>query len=61
MTPQQITQNRDLPVAAVLEALAYCQDYWEVICAEKDAERAWLEAQEFFVEDSSARQGKGHM
>lgn len=55
MAPQQIAQNRDLPVAAVLEALAYCQDHWEVICAEKDAERAWLVAQGFFVEDSSAR------
>jgi uncharacterized protein (DUF433 family) len=55
MTPQQIAQNRDLPVVAVLEALAYCQDQWEVICAEKDAERAWLDAQGFFAEDSSAR------
>jgi uncharacterized protein (DUF433 family) len=55
MTPQQIAQNRHLPVAAVLEALAYCQDHWEVICAEKDAERAWLDAQGFFAEDSSAR------
>ena len=36
MTPQQIAQNRDLPMAAILEALAYCQDRWEVICAEKD-------------------------
>src|SRR5262245_54988847 len=55
MTPQQIAQNRDLPVVSVLEALAYCQDHWEVICAEKDAERAWLDAQGFFAEDSSAR------
>jgi hypothetical protein len=55
MTPQQIAQNQDLPMAAILEALAYCQDHWEVISAEKDAERAWLDAQGFFVEDSSAR------
>jgi hypothetical protein len=55
MTPQQIAQNRDLPMAAILEALAYWQDHWEVICAEKDAERAWLDAQGFFAEDSSAR------
>jgi hypothetical protein len=26
LTPQQITQNRDLPVAAFCEALAYCQN-----------------------------------
>ena len=54
MTPHQIAQNRDLPEGAVLEALAYCQDHWDVICAEKDAERAWLEAQGFFTEDSPA-------
>lgn len=55
MAPQQIAQNRDLPVAAVLEALAYCQDHWDVICAEKDAERAWLEEQGFFAADSPVR------
>lgn len=54
MTPHQIAQNRDLPAAAVLEALAYCQDHWEVIRAEKDAERAWLEEQGFFAEDAPA-------
>ena len=55
MTPQQIAQNRDLPEAAVLEALAYCQDHWEIICAEKDAERAWLEEQGFFAADTPAQ------
>jgi uncharacterized protein (DUF433 family) len=55
MTPHQIAQNRDLPEVAVLEALAYCQEHWDVICAEKDAERAWLEEQGFFVEDSPAQ------
>ena len=54
MTPHQIAQNRDLPEAAVLEALAYCQDHWDVICADKDAERLWLEEQGFFAEDSPA-------
>jgi uncharacterized protein (DUF433 family) len=54
MTPHQIAQNRDLPEAAVLEALAYCQDHWDVICADKDTERVWLEEQGFFAEDSPA-------
>jgi hypothetical protein len=53
LTLHQIAQNRDLPESAVLEALAYCQDHWDVICAEKDAERAWLEEQGFFAEDFS--------
>ena len=52
MPPRQIAQNRDLSEAAVVEALAYCQDHWDVICADKDAERAWLETQGFFTEDS---------
>jgi uncharacterized protein (DUF433 family) len=55
MTPHQIAQNRDLPIAAVLESLVYCQDHWDVICDAKDAERAWLEAQGFFAEDSPAQ------
>ena len=54
MTPQQIAENRELPGAAVLEALAYCQDHWEMICAEKDTERAWLEEQGFFTADTPA-------
>jgi hypothetical protein len=55
MPPHQIAQNRDLPEVAVLEALAYCQDHWDVICAEKDAERAWLAEQGFFAEGSPAQ------
>jgi len=55
MAPQQIAQNREIPEVAVLEALAYCQDSWDVICAEKDAERLWLEDQGFFEEPSRAR------
>jgi len=51
-TPQQIAQSREIPEEAILEALAYCQDYWEVICAEKEAERLWLEEQGFFAESS---------
>ena len=54
MTPQQIAQNRDLPEVTVLEALAYCQDHWELICAEKDAERTWLAEQGFFAADAPA-------
>jgi uncharacterized protein (DUF433 family) len=55
MAPQQIAQNRELPEAAVLEALSYCQDYWDVICAEKDSERLWLEEQGFFAEPSRSQ------
>jgi hypothetical protein len=54
LTLHQIAQNRDLPEAAVLEALAYCQDHWDIICAARDKDRAWLEEQGFFAEDSPA-------
>ncbi len=52
MTPQRIAHDRDLPAAAILEALAYCQEYWEAICAEKEEERAWLAQQGFFDAES---------
>ena len=40
--------------SARLEALVYCQDHWNMICAEKDAQSAWLEEQRGFAEDSPA-------
>ena len=55
LTPQQIAQTRELAEEAILEALAYCQAHWDVICSEKDAERLWLEEQGFFTESSRAR------
>jgi hypothetical protein len=47
--PAQIARDRDLPVAAVYEALAYCQDHWDVICQDKDREQEWLERRSFFA------------
>ena len=40
--PEQIAEDRDLPVKAVYEALAYCQENWELICGEKDREKERL-------------------
>jgi hypothetical protein len=50
MHPHAIAQDRDLPVEAVYEALAYCQEYWEVICQAKAQEQAWLQKRQFFAE-----------
>jgi uncharacterized protein (DUF433 family) len=44
LAPIQIAKDRDLPVEAVYEALAYCQESWEIICQEKDLERQRLSA-----------------
>ena len=50
MHPRVLAQDRALPVDAVYEALAYCQEHWEVICHAKAQEQAWLQARQFFVE-----------
>lgn len=55
-SPDQIAHDRDLPLEAVYEALAYCQENWESICKEKDAERQWLEKEGFFREPGSIHQ-----
>lgn len=51
--PEQIAQDRDIPVEAVYEALAYCQENWESICREKDQERRRLEQKGFFEQRPS--------
>lgn len=50
MTPDQISSDRDIPLEAVYDALAFCQEEWESICRQKDSERQRLEALEFFEE-----------
>jgi uncharacterized protein (DUF433 family) len=50
MHPRAIAQDRDLPVEAVYEALAYCQEHWDVICHAKAQERTWLQERQFFAE-----------
>jgi uncharacterized protein (DUF433 family) len=49
-SPDQIAKDRDIPTQAVSEALAYCQEHWEIVCQEKDFERQRLEQQGFFAE-----------
>ena len=47
LSPNQIANDRDIPLEAVYEALAYCQENWESICQEKDLERQRLEQKGF--------------
>ena len=54
MSPKHIARDRELTLEGVLEALAYCQDHWEQICADKEEERAWLAKQGFFDESPPA-------
>jgi uncharacterized protein (DUF433 family) len=50
MHPRAIAQDRDLPAEAVYEALAYCQEHWDVICQAKAQEHAWLQERGFLPE-----------
>jgi len=52
LSPDQIARDREIPVAAVYEALAYCQEDWENICREKDLEQQYLAQRGFFEEQS---------
>ena len=47
---QHPDQIRDVPLAAVYEALAYCQENWERIYTEEDQERIHLEESGLFEE-----------
>ena len=47
-SPDQIASDRGLPIEAVYEALAFCQENWEMICREKDDERQQMEEDGFF-------------
>lgn len=44
----QIAKDRDIPLEAVYEALAYCQENWEQIGHQKDLERQRLKRRGFF-------------
>ena len=50
MHPRAIAQDRDLPMEAVYEALAYCQEHWDVICQAKAQEQVGLQERQFFAE-----------
>lgn len=55
MTPEEVADSKELPLAAVLEAIEYCQTDQELLQQEADAERRsppqsdcpWDERREF--------------
>ncbi|NCS31269.1 MAG: hypothetical protein GPJ18_23215 [Microcystis aeruginosa F13-15] len=44
MTPEEVADSKELPLAAVLEAIEYCQTHQELLQQEAEAERRYLEA-----------------
>jgi len=55
-SPDQIALDRDISLDAVFEALSFCQENWELICDEKDAEKRRLDSLGFFDGDSTSGQ-----
>ncbi len=47
LSPEQVAKEYDLPVAAVLEAIHYCQHNKELLDAERAREQAAIEARGF--------------
>ena len=42
-TPEEAAENWDVPLAAVLEVIEYCQTYQQLIAEEANSERRYLE------------------
>jgi uncharacterized protein (DUF433 family) len=43
-TPEQVAADFNLPVEAVLEAIDYCQQHWDVVCSDHAREERIVEA-----------------
>jgi len=43
MTPEEVADSKDLPLAAVLEAIEYCETHIELLKQEALIERRYLE------------------
>ncbi len=54
MTPEQAADNWDLPLAAIHEAIHYCETHQDLIQLEADEERYRLQEQGVSLEPSSA-------
>ena len=57
LSPSEIAKNRDIPIEAVYEAVAFCQENWEKLGHEKDMERQRLEERGFFGQERLTRRG----
>jgi hypothetical protein len=50
LTPQDVAENKELPLAAVYEAVLYCQNNQELLEQEAEEERCRLEAKGISLE-----------
>ena len=50
MTPEEVADSKELPLAAVLEAIEYCETHEKLLQEEADAERRYLEVRGVDIE-----------
>jgi uncharacterized protein (DUF433 family) len=50
LTPEEVADSKDIPLAAVREAIEYCQSHQELLRQEAEAERRYLEAEGVIIE-----------
>jgi uncharacterized protein (DUF433 family) len=50
MTPEEVAESKDLPLAAVREAIEYCETHQELLKAEAESERRYLEGKGVILE-----------
>ena len=50
LTPEEVAESKELPIAAVIEAIEYCESHQELLKQEADEERRRLEAKGISLE-----------
>ena len=55
LTPEEVAYNKNLPLAAVIEAIAYCESHQDLLQQEAAEERRYLEEQGEILEPQIAR------
>jgi uncharacterized protein (DUF433 family) len=55
LTPEEVAENKELPLAAVLEAIEYCETHQDLLKREADEERRKLEAKGISLEPKTVR------
>ena len=55
LTPEEVAENKDLSLAAVKEAIEYCESHQELLRKEAAEERRYLEEQGVILEPKITR------
>jgi uncharacterized protein (DUF433 family) len=55
LTPEEVAENKELPLAAVKEAIEYCETHQDLLKREAEEERRKLEAKGISLEPKTVR------